>query len=365
MRQEFRIIIAFALSLLILYAYYGLIAPPPLPPKEVVSHESGVVSQKGPTRDPQPTTHDPTLSPMDPEVDTVIRPVKDLVVETDKIRLVLSTQGAMIQSYILKDYHLTADQASPLIDLFPQGDEAQGLSLQIKGHASFGRVDVFELVADEGLKNGARRIVMAWQDKKIRLEKTFTIGGAATPYALQVDYVLTNRSDGTLKLAPQLTYQLRQKDEPKGGFFDFLKASARDIFSAEYLELGKLVAVPFEKAGSCLGPSPTGTERFPQISPDTTQLGWAAISGRYFLYALIPSTPGGGLQPHFRQIGKYVMAYVGPGETELTAGQSLTGAFQAYLGPKERGELKKVGAQLDRAIDYGWTAWITIPISSS
>lgn len=370
MRQEFRIIIAFVLSLVILYVYYGFIAPPLMPPKDGTQ-----VTQTGPGAPPTtPLAFGPTASTLKtpgPTTSTaapttkpaVIHAVKDLVVETDKTQLILSTQGALVKSYVLKDYHVTADKSSPLIDLFRREDQADGLFLEIKGYDALDATDVFELVSDDKLENGTRRIVMVWQDEQLRIEKTFTIGALATPYALGVDYAVTNRSTGTLRIAPQLIYQLRQKDEPEGGFFDFLKASARDLFFVEYLEKGALATEQFQKAASCLGPALRPAERFPLIAPTTTSLGWGAISGRYFLYALIPLMPeAAGSKARFQQLGKAVVAGVGPDEAAVATGQTVTGRFQAYLGPKERDDLKRAGAQLDKAIDYGWTAWITIPI---
>ena len=93
---------------------------------------------------------------------------------------------------------------------------------------------------------------------------------------------------------------------------------------------------------------------------DLGLVSWVAIGNRYFLAALMPME--GSLSAFARrtttageEIGlRSEVASLGPH-------QAVTYRISAYLGPKDRALLAKVGKSLERGVDYGWFWWLAIP----
>jgi YidC/Oxa1 family membrane protein insertase len=96
---------------------------------------------------------------------------------------------------------------------------------------------------------------------------------------------------------------------------------------------------------------------------DIGPVSWAAVGNRYFLAALIPME--GSLSAFVRRVStageeiglRSEVASLGPR-------QAVTYRIRAYLGPKDRALLTRVGAQLERGVDYGWFWWLALPFLS-
>jgi YidC/Oxa1 family membrane protein insertase len=87
--------------------------------------------------------------------------------------------------------------------------------------------------------------------------------------------------------------------------------------------------------------------------------GWTGIMNRYFIAAIIPE-----------QTRSYRYYYKGDGITFQTGiiddgvydGKLATYRTQLYLGPKSIPIMKQVGVELERCVDFGWFAFIAKPL---
>ena len=127
--MERRVLLAFLLSLLVLLVYQSLVAPPPARPPEgtgtaapAPSPPAAVAPEQSPARGGTPT---PALPPADSEtapgeeITPVVadQEVREVVVETDRVRAVFRNRGASPFSWLLKE-HLDQETGMP-IDLVP------------------------------------------------------------------------------------------------------------------------------------------------------------------------------------------------------------------------------------------------------
>jgi YidC/Oxa1 family membrane protein insertase len=126
--MEKNTIIAFALAFLVLILwsfFFSHKKEQPLPVKEPARKEAKMTAPKLAERS--------VLKPSTPSdsSDLIVRTgqaqvsKKEIRVDTPLYRIVFSNEGATIKSYKLKEYHLTTDPDSPLIDLVSHKDDSE------------------------------------------------------------------------------------------------------------------------------------------------------------------------------------------------------------------------------------------------
>ena len=79
---------------------------------------------------------------------------------------------------------------------------------------------------------------------------------------------------------------------------------------------------------------------------------WIGITDRYFLAALVPDDRGGRAVVHTTE--DYGGSYYLFENKELRPGDSFTGSFDVYAGPKDLALLKDAGNDLEKAVRFGW-----------
>ena len=102
MTQEKRILLAFALSFLLMMGWRSLY-PPPEPPPETQTDEAPVAAE-GEAEAPAPAA-EPAGAPSYATL-PVLRgsQAREIIVENGLYRIVFSTQGAVVKSWVLKEY---------------------------------------------------------------------------------------------------------------------------------------------------------------------------------------------------------------------------------------------------------------------
>ena len=265
MNQKSRVLLTTVLSVGILVGYLFFFSPTPTTapqkPEEILPKQKiEVTKQKTEVRDP-----DPSFVGEDREIE----------IETKKTRLVLSTHGAVFTGYGLKDYHISTEINSPTKDLLGETKGSFALFLGLKGYDAFDEKARFRVVSDKILENSHREIILAWQDKNLRLERYFVFGGAALDYVVTHSYKIINRTPAPLQVVPYLEDRFKQKDVAKqkgNGFLSFLKFEQPDVFGSLYFQDKKLHPQIDWKSFSNL--SEKGT------------FSWSGITDRYFLSAV-------------------------------------------------------------------------------
>lgn len=76
---------------------------------------------------------------------------------------------------------------------------------------------------------------------------------------------------------------------------------------------------------------------------------WTAIQDRYFISALIPMA---GTEPQ-----RVVIKKEGPQHISATVHGTGTGHYTLYAGPKDYARLQAIGVGLEESVDFGWFLW--------
>jgi YidC/Oxa1 family membrane protein insertase len=342
--MEKRVFIAIALSLLVLTGYQAFFAPPPpTTAPAAASGATGAATTAPAVVVPQPTAVAASSAPAvaDPSA-------RDIVVDTDEVRAVFSTQGAVLKSWKLK-HHL--DSYRQPLDLVP-----------IEVPAAFARP--FALATDDAAltKTMATAIYTA---------SAGDLSLGANPGVLSFDY-----RDAATGLNVHKSFQF----QPGGQAFLLNVEAAIDVAGAAkpvtiqmgpsvglgYNEQGSRFGYPnqavFEKAGKVERP---GTDSFTQQPRYDGPFRFAGVGDHYFLSAALPGTRTG-IAVSF-EAAELALPWQDPqNRKRLFIAYSVASPGAAslpfYLGPKTFDILKAADAELVRAIDYGMFAFLAVPL---
>lgn len=351
MNQTVRLILAFVLSTAILFVYQIYFMPEaPVPtenPTQIEKKQDEEIKSDLSQTQVAQKTESTITSPKETKAE-----VKVIEVETGKTKVSLTTQGAQLVGYELKDYHVDVSKEATFRNLLTDTKDSSSLFLGLDGYDQFSDKKVFEIVSDKTLDNGAREILLSWTDGSIEIQKAFSFGKESTSYAVQVAYKIKNLTNHPLQLTPYISSRLHQKEQKKAtGLLKYIDMSQKDLFFSYYFKGDSLE-------------NNLKWKDFESLN-DEGAIAWSGIADRYFLFGLINEKDKAGLEPmkvdFIRQDDFLVNKFSKKSQT-VNAGSSLDGQFVAYIGPKKISELELVGAKLDKAVDYGWFSVLAYPI---
>ncbi len=198
MNQGLRLALAFGLSMAIMFLYSTFIAPP-MPTTSVSDTE---LQQKVQT-DAKGTSTSLTSATTDKPAETAATPSdlsetkaeeKLITVETPSTKIVLSSKGAVLKDYFLKNYTKDVSKKSDITNLIDDTDGSSALFLGLKGYSKFDKSRIFEVTKDTVNRDNQRLIEMTWQNSEIRIIKTFSFQSLPSPFFHKA-LVLSPRAD--------------------------------------------------------------------------------------------------------------------------------------------------------------------------
>lgn len=348
--MEKRVFLAIALSLLVLTVYQAYLAPPP-PTTTVapaaVTDQQPAAQNAAVSGTPAPNgTGAPGTSSTSAPVVPVAPDAKDIVVETDSIHAVFSTQGAVLKHWELKKY---LDGAGKPLDLVP---------VQVPDTY----VKPFSLSTD---------------DAKLTAQM------AAAVYQASAGDLSLGPNSGVLSFdyrdaATGLNVHKRFEFQPKGQPFVLNVDATIDVAGAAKpvtIALGPSVGVGYNEAGSRFGyPNQIVHEKAGKVErpavvdvaagPVDGPFRFAGVGDHYFLSAALPGDknvkvayqpvqlPVPWTDPQNRKRDFIAYSVASPGAA----------AVPFFLGPKLFDALKAVDVQLVRTIDFGMFAFLVVPL---
>lgn len=350
MNQESRMLLAIVLSVLIFVGYYHFFASPDpgKPTGTMVQQEQGtitkettIVSEKSvPAKSGSggvAAANDENFAGVD----------KQITIETPKANITLSTRGGVLNSYGLKEYKASVDHDAGFKNLLTETPESYALGFGLKGYDFFPGAPLYQIVDDKTTKQGARRIVLAWQDKNLRVERSFVFGGPESDYVVRHNYRVLSRTNAPLKFSPFVEHRLHQKpQQAKNGLLSFLKFEQPDDFGSIFLrdkDLGTQINWNSFKAGL------------------EKNVLWGGVTDRYFLIAGF-SEKGPVSAITFDKTGDFLLVRLEDEGQVLVANADVVGSLAIYMGPKKMEDLADFPVPLSRAIDYGWFDFVARPI---
>lgn len=341
MNQNFRHSLTLFLCVTIFLVWMMWFAPKPAPQIQSASTQNPPVTETTPT-EINSATLKIEASPLSLNETQATPQVLNL--KNSKIELSISTEGGQVVGASLLDYHTTVDDQSPHKDLLTETHDSRALFLGFENLGSFTEKKVFEVVEQTPSK-----IVLRWQNQKIQIDKIFSFIDQSSNYALNVEYQVKNLSNENLDFTPYWSTQVTQKKlATRTGILGFLSKSSTQAenFVPSYLKNKTLI-----------------NGHWQDLKTISDEAQWAGISDRYFLMA-IASLPEAlePLKTEYTRDGEILKLKVKNSSQSLAPQASVQGRVVSYFGPKQTSELQLLNVHLDRAVDYGWFALITIPI---
>jgi len=332
--MEKRAFLAVALSLLVLVLYqawvthqYGTAPVPPPPPERKEAAKTD-------------TTRPRTTAPIVPEIKPARIPagqnVKDVRVETDKYVALFTSRGGRLKSFEFKRYRSAVDEKSPPFEIIPT-TPGVSLPLGVRWQDPNPFDDsglVYSIEGGDlnlsGNAEGTLRFQGRTEDGSL-VTKTFTFTGSN--YGINVAVSVRTAEGMSLRPEIELTEKSDHSTLNPDAKFEGLIA----------LVDGKIQREAPDKA------SP-GHEFTGDIS-------WAGFGYTYFLFALVPENSAQN-RLALRYSGNSLIATLS-GPTGESGG---TSQYTLFIGPKDLDTLKSAGKGLDRSIDFGYFAFIAIPL---
>ena len=341
--------------------------------------EAGVAPPQAAALDTPSNAGSSTIVPLD----TALGESDRVAIDSDHVRGSIALTGGLFDQLELKDYRVTIDDDSPLVELlWPRSTinayyARYGWSVVGGGHATPSSKSVWRQESGRTLAPG-RPIVLAWDNggglvfrRRIEIDDN---------YLFTVTQSVENNTDAPISLAPYAAIY-RHGVPPLTGFF-VLHEGAVGVLNGELQEVDYDDFVDFEQ------PVPG---RLYQNEIDATPGGWLGFTDKYWLTAIAPvgeqnfkayfkeqTTQGG--RPVFSTEALFATQTVGAGETAAVESRLFAGAkeletlkdYQYLFDGASRpdgffGRLNDFffytsQSRFTDAIDWGWFFFLTKPI---
>jgi YidC/Oxa1 family membrane protein insertase len=340
--MEKRVILAFVLSFVILIGWSYLFGPKTrqAPPEEFSPREKETPL----SRPPVAPISEPVIPSRAEEVAVPrIEEDKEIKIETPLYKAVFSTAGAAIKSFKLKNYRETLEENSPLIELATLKESGEGLlEAGFKTQSAPERNRILYDPDKSGISLGPESSPQdltfhAMRPDGVSIEQTFRF----YPDTYQIDLMITllnlsgHQVEGNLKASIN-----NIPPEKKRGYYSFMGVAL--LLDRELEEI-----------------KPKKMEEQKNLSG---RIEWMAYEDAYFLTAVIPADPEkGSFRGQLLPSGVLKATYT-HSPLSLAPQEQASSQLMLYLGPRDLNALKKIGKNLDQAVDFGWTDIIAKPL---
>lgn len=329
--MEKRALIAVVLSILVLILYQEWVAKQygnePSAPKEKALEKAAAPS-------PQPS---PKIVEQVKSVTPAGQPAaQEIRVETDRYVAVFTNQGARLKSFTLKAYRTSVDEKNSPFEMVPHAPGVPfPLGVQLAGPKPFNDEGLVYAVQGTDLRlTGDGKGSLVFQGRTPTgaiLTKKFTFSGSTYPIELELA-----AEDPGASASPGLL--LTSPENPQGmagdAVFEGLLAIVNNKIKREAID-------ELRKGIEWSGP-----------------VSWAGFGYTYFVFAVLPEGEAEH-QVAARQVGSALVIEV----RDRSDGEApKRSRYTLFIGPKELDILKALNKGLERSIDFGYFAFVAIPL---
>jgi YidC/Oxa1 family membrane protein insertase len=349
-----RPILAVILSLAVLFIFYRFLVPErpqpePVAPSEGTQQQEPVESKK---LDPDGNEEQikgktlPHLSSLPVSYFKSDEAGQRIVLQNKAVSARINPYGGGIDSWVLSDYREGVEESSPAINLMGGKEEGNAINLTL-GYPEFDNNPQF-VRANANLP-GSSDVSLTWSSSRLKVQKQILFS-EDNPYLMDIHVSLKNEGSEAIRLSPMLWVMRKQREtEANGGIFSFLRGPS-DVFYPLFFQKDKLESF----------------ENWEKLSVAETKQGnifWGGIADRYFLVSVITGHEAARASVRYgKEKGNVLYAALTYGDVVVNAGETIEESYQAYIGPKKREELGKLGVHLEASIDYGWFSFVSIPM---
>jgi len=334
MTMETRLLLAFLLMGLVLFATQFLYKPPPPPPKTTPAQTAQVARSNVAPATPAAPASVPKAAPVTAEMPGQIHADREetLAVDTGYYHVVFSNKGAVVQSWILKAYKDHDGKPLNLVNERALGKVPGAFSLGFKNAPENDPNNALFTVKRDGLN-----VDFEFSDGRMLVKKSFEFEEKS--YLVRVKSEVTENGS----LAPHSI-------EWRGGFGDQTISNAATTEHAVYYDqsAGKL----YEKDAKTAKNGPASF---------SGEFSYAGIEDQFFAGVFMP------VKPEPMELTVYSDEVPGmTGGDQQRVGAAVGGegvnTFSFFVGPKDSEMLGKVDKKLESLIDWGWFGIIAKPL---
>ncbi len=264
-----------------------------------------------------------------------------ITVESPLYSVAINEQGAVFQSYVLKEYRESIDPDAAYKELIDPASSHDMLQVSLVGKSIPGLEDAI-FSAEETLDtlkviDTERELAFTWRsDAGVLVEKRYRF----TPqsYLIQLTVDIKNGSDRAI--VDKLALNMKNNTENAKGGYSFEGPCA--------LIDGKLEQIK--------------TKKIEDKSEYPGNIKWLAIVDRYFMKSIIPLDDTKGVMKLSLDNNDVLgNRFIGP-EYTIQPGTQKHFAYQIFFGPKSMQVLKDVDHDLNKAIHFGMFDIIAKPL---
>ena len=329
MTMETRVLLACALVAVVLVIWNFVYKPPVVTPPVTVP----ATTTQTPAEAPKPEPATPKIA-IEVPGQVQASQAEDFAIETDLYRVRFSNQGAVVLSWVLKQYKDGNGKPLDLVNTKALVKVPEPFAVAFRSQAPPND-------PNKGLyrvqRSGDLGVTFEYSDGRTATKKTFQF----MPKSYLVEITSQVIDNGVL-LPHELTW--------RGGFGDQTIANPASVEGTLYYDEANSKLVKNAVKAADKGPINT-----------SGQYSFAGIEDKYFAAVVLPVSGGLGLTTYSDSIP----GAAGTDEKRIGAGMGGSGlnSFNLFIGPKDDDILKSVNPKLATLIDWGtWFGFIAKPL---
>ncbi len=342
--EQSRLLIAIVLSLAIFLAWQFFFSPDEAERRQAKKVESPAVEEKQAVKDTEKPYKEAIEKPA-PAVKTTVKetPLQiaaSITVDTPLYQAKISENGAVFYSFLLKNYREKVQKDAPLKQILT-GDETFGVGLLGFTGKSITGLDKAVFTANMPsrqleVNDSPKDLTFLWRSQDgIVIEKTYKF--APDTYAIGMEVIIKNGSGRGIQ--DKLFVALYSKAPGDKRMYAFEGPSA--LINDELQEIK--------------------TKKLKDQNTFDGTIKWVALQSRYFMSGLIPNQIEEASLHLALESDKFVAARYRQPEKAIQPGTQYTYKYQLFMGPKRIQELRNVGNDLQKVVDFGWFDIIAKP----
>ena len=287
----------------------------------------------------QPQALSPVVAVPAPVYD---RAPQEITIDTELYTAVMSEDGGVIKSFVLKEHKETHEKDSPGMQLV-KTDATQGFPLQFSWGSVIGTQVLYESDKQNlklsSTQNKAELQMTARTANGLVIERRYSFTNDS--YLIDLSVRVKNDSNALVQGMPQLhlvnTHFVGLDSPAKSFLFSgpalYLNGQLKEVAADEFKDGPKIV----------------------QGSID-----WAGYEGNYFLCGLVP-LDGAGATFTMQGNDALTRMQLAGSLDSLQPGTDKEYKYHIFYGPKKLTMLKELGYNLDKSINFGWFDVIAKP----
>lgn len=349
MNENRNLLIAFGLSIAIMFGFYQLYEKPKHEKLLQAKALEQALNAVQPV--PQPAQSKSVVTPSVPTQQDLVNQSPRITILTDTIKGSIRQVGAVIDDVLLVKYTETTDKNSPMIRLLQDQSTTQGYSV-INGWKAANNCDAgsmpcettsWQIQGEHTKLTPNTPVTLVWfNDRGMKFERVISIDNQ---YMMTITDHVTNHSDKEVGLQPYS--QICRKNPPKSQGFFILHEGPIGYFNTKLFE---------------------GSYEDQAKSPVTQQStgGWIGFTDKFWLVSLIPDQKSV-VQIDYGYAKEAYTAQFTAAPIIVRPGEVSTYTYHVFTGAKVLRMLDdyepKVGvAHFDLAVDFGWFYFLTKPL---